>query len=147
MKRIYILSTFILFGICPLCFSQNELSEELIASNTEIEAVEADEETTFEKQSPNNLQVIRLLEELETILEASFNSDNHLVSLQLSIGNASNGVTINLRDSEGKVMIDSKLGPNTTRTIEINENGTTKLLLQITDMQTLKSSVYSINLD
>ena len=144
MKRIYILSTFILFGICPLCFSQNELSEELIASNTEIEAVE---ETTFEKQSPNNLQVIRLLEELETILEASFNSDNHLVSLQLSIGNASNGVTINLRDSEGKVMIDSKLGPNTTRTIEINENGTTKLLLQITDMQTLKSSVYSINLD
>ena len=144
MKRIYILSTFILFGICPVCFSQNELSEELIASNTEIEAVE---ETTFEKQSPNNLQVIRLLEELETILEASFNSDNHLVSLQLSIGNASNGVTINLRDSEGKVMIDSKLGPNTTRTIEINENGTTKLLLQITDMQTLKSSVYSINLD
>jgi hypothetical protein len=144
MKRIYILSTFILFGICPLCFSQNELSEELIASNTEIEAVE---ETTFEKQTPNNLQVIRLLEELETILEASFNSDNHLVSLQLSIGNASNGVTINLRDSEGNVLIDSKLGPNTTRTIEINENGTTKLLLQITDMQTLKSSVYSISLD
>jgi small ligand-binding sensory domain FIST len=144
MKRIYILSTLILFGICPVCFSQNELSEELIASNTEIETVE---ETTFEKQAPNNLQVIRLLEELQTILEASFNSDNHLVSLQLSIGNASDGVTINLRDSEGNVMIDSKLGPNTTRTIEINENGTTKLLLQITDMQTLKSTVYSISLD
>lgn len=144
MKRIYILSTFILFGICPLCFSQNELSEELFASNTEIEVVE---ETTFEKQSTNNLQVIRLLEELETILEASFNSDNNLVNLQLSIGQASNGVTINLRDSNGKVMIDSKLGPNTTRTIEINEDGTTKFLLQITDMQTLKSTVYSISLD
>ena len=144
MKRIYILSTFILFGICPLCFSQNELSEELIASNTEIEAIE---ETTFEKQSPNNLQVIRLLEELETILEASFNSDNNLISLQLSIGHASNGVTINLRDSKGNVIVDSKLGPNTTRTIEINQDGTTKLLLQITDMQTLKSTVYSITLD
>jgi hypothetical protein len=144
MKRIYILSTFILFGICPVCFSQNELSEELLASNAEIEAVE---EPTFEKQSPNNLQVIRLLEELETILEASFNSDNHLVSLQLSIGQASNGVTMNLRDSKGKVMIDSKLGPNTTRTIEINEDGTAKFLLQITDMQTLKSTVYSIVLD
>jgi hypothetical protein len=40
MKRIYILSTFILFGINSLCFSQNELSEELLASNTEIEALE-----------------------------------------------------------------------------------------------------------
>lgn len=144
MKRIYILSTFILFGICPLCFSQNELSEELIASNTEIETTE---KTKFEKQSSNNLQVIRLLDELETILEASFNSDNNLVSLQLSIGHASNGVTINLRDSKGNVIIDSKLGPNTTRTIEINQDGTTKLLLQMTDMQTLKSTVYSISLD
>jgi len=144
MNRIYILSTFILFGICPLCFSQIELSEELIASNTEIETTE---KTKFEKQSSNNLQVIRLLEELETILEASFNSDNNLVSLQLSIGHASNGVTINLRDSKGNVIIDSKLGPNTTRTIEINQDGTTKLLLQMTDMQTLKSTVYSISLD
>lgn len=144
MKKVYILSTFILFGIFPVCFSQNELSEELIASITEVEA---DEETTFEKQSSNSLQVIRLLEELETILEASYNSDNHLVSLQLSIGSASNGVTINLRDSKGKVIIDSKLAPNTTRTIEINEEGATKLLLQITDMQTLKSTVYSISLD
>ena len=87
------------------------------------------------------------MEELETVLEASYNSDNHLVSLQLSIGSASNGVTINLRDSKGKVIIDSKLAPNTTRTIEINEEGATKLLLQITDMQTLKSTVYSISLD
>jgi hypothetical protein len=144
MKKNYILSALILFGICPLYFSQNELSEELFASNAEIQTVE---ETTFEKKSTNSLQVIRLLEELETILEASFNSDNNLVSLQLSIGQASNGVTINLRDSKGKVMIDSKLGPNTTRTIEINEDGTSKFLLQITDMQTLKSTVYSISLD
>jgi hypothetical protein len=107
MKKNYILSALILFGICPLYFSQNELSEELFASNAEIQTVE---ETTFEKKSTNSLQVIRLLEELETILEASFNSDNNLVSLQLSIGQASNGVTINLRDSKGKVMIDSKLG-------------------------------------
>ena len=55
--------------------------------------------------------------------------------------NSNNAYTVNLKDNNGKTIMDFSLEPNTSLNFDLTEYPAENYLLRITDMSTLKMTV------
>ncbi len=138
MKKIYLLgSLFIL-----LTASANAQNNTSFYSETKSMA----QTTIVDNEDEKSAFVLtKLIDELETSLDVHLESKFDFLSLTIMSSNSNNAYAVNLKDKNGKTIMDFNLEPNTTLNFDLTEYPAESYLLRITDMSTLKMTVAKVD--
>ena len=138
MKKIYLLgSLFILFSA-----SANAQNNTLSDSESKTMAQTTIVDNADEK---NEFFLTKLIDELQNTLDVQIESKIDFLSLTIMSNNSNNAYTVNLKDNNGKTIMDFSLEPNTSLNFDLTAYPAENYLLRITDMSTLKMTVAKLD--
>ena len=134
MKKVYLLgSLFILLNASAN--AQNNTS-------FDSESKSMEQSTIVDNANEKNEFVLtKLIDELQNTLDVQIESKINFLSLTISSNNSNNAYTVNLKDNNGKTIMDFSLDPNTSFNFDLTAYPAENYLLRITDMSTLKMTV------
>jgi hypothetical protein len=138
MKKIYLLgSLFILLNASAN--AQNNTSSDS-DSNSIAQTTVVDNE-----DEKNEFVLTKLIDELQNTLDVQIESKIDFLSLTIMSNNSNNAYTVNLKDNNGKTIMDFSLEPNTSLNFDLTAYPAENYLLRITDMSTLKMTVAKLD--
>lgn len=97
------------------------------------------------KMDPQTLVLHTLINELGSSLEGMLVFESNELNLLISTFGATNKFTLSLKDADGKSVIDGNLDPNSSTTIKLSDYPSESFILRVSDMQSLKTSVFKIS--
>jgi hypothetical protein len=134
MKNIYILLSFsltVLTGSLNAQFNQTQFAH----SNETL----LDNET---EKHPATLNM--LINELESTFDVTLTFEEDGILLILTTNGSNNPYSVSLKDNNGKLILDGNLDPNMTQKVALNDLTVDNYLLRVSDMRTLKTTVYKV---
>jgi hypothetical protein len=134
MKNIYILlsiSLTVLTGSLNAQFNQTQFAH----SN----------ETLMDNQAEKHAATLNMLiNELESTFDVTLTFEEDGILLILSTNGSNNPYSVSLKDNNGKLILDGNLDPNMTQKVALNDLTVDNYLLRVSDMRTLKTTVYKV---
>jgi len=85
-----------------------------------------------------------LINELENTFEVTMTYEEEGILLILSTNGSNNPYSVSLKDNNGKLILDGNLDPNMTQKVVLNDLTVDNYLLRVSDMRTLKTTVYKV---
>lgn len=134
MKNIYILLSISLTVLTGSVNAQSNQSQFAHSNETLM-----DNET---EKHPATLNM--LINELENTFEVTLAYEEDGILLILSTNGSNNPYSVTLKDNNGKLILDGNLDPNMTQKVVLNDLTVDNYLLRVSDMRTLKTTVYKV---
>lgn len=134
MKNIYILLSITLTVLTGSLNAQSNQSQFAHSNETLM-----DNET---EKHPATLNM--LINELENTFEVTMTYEEEGILLILSTNGSNNPYSVSLKDNNGKLILDGNLDPNMTQKVVLNDLTVDNYLLRVSDMRTLKTTVYKV---
>lgn len=134
MKNIYILLSITLTVLTGSLNAQSNQSQFAHSNETLM-----DNET---EKHPATLNM--LINELENTFEVTLAYEEDGILLILSTNGSNNPYSVTLKDNNGKLILDGNLEPNMTQKVVLNDLTVDNYLLRVSDMRTLKTTVYKV---
>lgn len=134
MKNIYVLLSITLTVLTGSLNAQNNQSQFAHSNETLM-----DNET---EKHPATLNM--LINELENTFEVTLAYEEDGILLILSTNGSNNPYSVTLKDNNGKLILDGNLDPNMTQKVVLNDLTVDNYLLRVSDMRTLKTTVYKV---
>lgn len=134
MKNIYILLSITLTVLTGSLNAQSNQSQFAHSNETLM-----DNET---EKHPATLNI--LINELENTFEVTLAYEEDGILLILSTNGSNNPYSVTLKDNNGKLILDGNLDPNMTQKVVLNDLTVDNYLLRVSDMRTLKTTVYKV---
>lgn len=85
-----------------------------------------------------------LINELEGSFDVTMAYEEDGILLILSTNSSNNPYSVTLKDNNGKLILDGNLDPNMTQKVVLNDLTVDNYLLRVSDMRTLKTTVYKV---
>jgi hypothetical protein len=134
MKNIYIL----------LSFSLTVLTGSLNAQFNQTQFVHSNE-TLMDNQAEKHAATLNMLiNELESTFDVTLTFEEDGILLILTTNGSNNPYSVSLKDNNGKLILDGNLDPNMTQKVALNDLTVDNYLLRVSDMRTLKTTVYKV---
>lgn len=134
MKKIYLLGSLFILLNASANAQNNTSSDSESKSLAQTTVVDNEDEK-------NEFVLTKLIDELQNTLDVQIDSKIDFLSLTIMSNNSNNAYTVNLKDNNGKTIMDFSLEPNTSLNFDLTEYPAENYLLRITDMSTLKMTV------
>jgi hypothetical protein len=134
MKNIYILLSITLTVLTGSLNAQSNQSQFAHSNETLM-----DNET---EKHPATLNM--LINELENTFDVTMTYEEDGILLILSTNGSNNPYSVTLKDNNGKLILDGNLDPNMTQKVVLNDLTVDNYLLRVSDMRTLKTTVYKV---
>jgi len=136
MKKIYLFTILTTALFANLSYSQISTDEIKVDNSIEF---------SVSKKNPQNLVLHALINELEPSLEGALVFESEELNLLISTFGATNKYSLSLKDADGKSVIEGNLDPNSSTTIKLSDYPSESFMLRVSDMQSLKTSVFKIS--
>ena len=134
MKKIYFL----------LSISLTVLTGSLNAQSNQTAFVYANETLMDNEDEKHPATLNMLINELENTFEVTMAFEDDGILLILSTNGSNNPYSVTLKDSNGKLILDGNLDPNMTQRVVLNDLTVGSYLLRVSDMSSLKTTVYKV---
>ena len=85
-----------------------------------------------------------LINELESTFDVTMTFEEDGILLILSTNGSNNPYSVTLKDNNGKLILDGNLDPNMTQKVVLNDLSVDNYLLRVSDMRSLKTTVYKV---
>jgi len=133
MKKFYFL-----FSILVTTLSGTALAQEK-------ESFASSQETLMDYKTEKNTATLNILiNELENTFDVTMSIEEDGILLILSTNGSNNPYSVSLKDNNGKFILDGNLDPNMTQRVVLNDLSVDNYLLRVSDMTTLKTTVYKV---
>lgn len=134
MKKIYFL----------LSISLTVLTGSLNAQSNQTAFAYANETLMDNEDDKHPATLNMLINELENTFEVTMAFEDDGILLILSTNGSNNPYSVTLKDSNGKLILDGNLDPNMTQRVVLNDLTVGSYLLRVSDMSSLKTTVYKV---
>jgi hypothetical protein len=133
MKKFYFL-----FSILFATLSGTVLAQEK-------ESFASSQETLMDNQTEKKSATLNMLiNELENTFDVTMSVEEDGILLILSTNGSNNPYSVSLKDNNGKFILDGNLDPNMTQRVVLNDLSVDNYLLRVSDMNTLKTTVFKV---
>jgi hypothetical protein len=133
MKKFYFLFSILFTTYTGTAFSQEE------------QTFATSQETLMDNQSEKHSATLNMLiNELENTFEVTMTFEEDGILLILSTNGSNNPYSVSLKDNNGKFILDGNLDPNMTQRVVLNDLSVDNYLLRVSDMNSLKTTVYKV---
>lgn len=133
MKNIYFLFSILISSLSGPIFAQEE------------QAIITSQETMLDNRIEKHSATLNMLiNELENTFDVTMTFEEEGILLILSTNGSNNAYSVSLKDSNGKFILDGNLDPNMTQRVVLNDLSFDNYLLRVSDMSSLKTTVYKI---
>lgn len=114
-------------------------------SAQEKESFASSQETLMDNQTEKKSATLNMLiNELENTFDLTMSVEEDGILLILSTNGSNNPYSVSLKDNNGKFIIDGNLDPNMTQRVVLNDLSVDNYLLRVSDMNTLKTTVFKV---
>jgi hypothetical protein len=134
MKKIYFL----------LSVSLIVLTGSLNAQSNQTALAYANETLMDNEDEKHPATLNMLINELENTFEVTMAFEDDGILLILSTNGSNNPYSVTLKDSNGKLILDGNLDSNMTQRVVLNDLTVGSYLLRVSDMSSLKTTVYKV---
>jgi hypothetical protein len=133
MKKFYFLFSLLLTTFTGTALAQEE------------QTFATSQETLMDNQSEKHSATLNMLiNELENTFDVTMTFEEDGILLILSTNGSNNPYSVSLKDSNGKFILDGNLDPNMTQRVVLNDLSVDNYLLRVSDMNSLKTTVYKV---
>ena len=133
MKNFYFLFSILFISAAGTTFAQ------------EKESFASSQETLMDNQSEKHSATLNMLiNELENTFDVTMTFEDDGILLFLSTNGSNNAYSVTLKESNGKIILDGNLDPNMTQRVVLNDLSVDNYLLRVSDMSSLKTTVYKV---
>ena len=103
------------------------------------------QETLMDNQTEKKSATLNMLiNELENTFDVAMSVEEDGILLILSTNGSNNPYSVSLKDNNGKFILDGNLDPNMTQRVVLNDLSVDNYLLRVSDMNTLKTTVFKV---
>lgn len=103
------------------------------------------QETLMDNQTEKKSATLNMLiNELENTFDVTMSVEEDGILLILSTNGSNNPYSVSLKDNNGKFILDGNLDPNMTQRVVLNDLSVDNYLLRVSDMNTLKTTVFKV---
>jgi hypothetical protein len=114
-------------------------------SAQEKESFASSQETLMDNQTEKKSATLNMLiNELENTFDVTMSVEEDGILLILSTNGSNNPYSVSLKDNNGKFILDGNLDPNMTQRVVLNDLSVDNYLLRVSDMNTLKTTVFKV---
>lgn len=114
-------------------------------SAQEKESFASSHETLMDNQTEKKSATLNMLiNELENTFDVTMSVEEDGILLILSTNGSNNPYSVSLKDNNGKFILDGNLDPNMTQRVVLNDLSVDNYLLRVSDMNSLKTTVYKV---
>ena len=114
-------------------------------SAQEKESFASSQETLMDNQTEKKSATLNMLiNELENTFDVTMSVEEEGILLILSTNGSNNPYSVSLKDNNGKFILDGNLDPNMTQRVVLNDLSVDNYLLRVSDMNTLKTTVFKV---
>jgi len=133
MKNFYFLFSILFASVSGTTFAQ------------EKESFSFSQETLMDNQTEKKSATLNILiNELENTFDVTMSIEDDGILLILSTYGSTNPYSVSLKDNNGKIILDGNLDPNMTQRVVLNDLSVDNYLLRVSDMSSLKTTVYKV---
>ncbi len=133
MKKFYFLFSILLTTLSGTALAQ------------EKESFASSQETLIDNQTEKKSATLNMLiNELENTFDVTMSVEEDGILLILSTNGSNNPYSVSLKDNNGKFILDGNLDPNMTQRVVLNDLSVDNYLLRVSDMNTLKTTVFKV---
>jgi hypothetical protein len=134
MKKIYFLLSIALTALTGTVTAQQD--EQPFANS---------QETLMDNQAEKHPATLNMLiNELENTFDVTMAFEDDGILLILSTNGSNNPYAVTLKDNNGRLILDGNLDPNMTQRVVLNDLSVDNYLLRVSDMRSLKTTVYKV---